>query len=394
MKAIRILISVLLFVLGATSVEAKSPVIKKGSSDKKAVKEIQAQLIARGYMPRGLETGKFLSITDKAVRKFQRDNGLPVTGNVGPATRAAFNKKPKTNKKPATAPVIKKEEVRHLAIPSSILIEKNQGVSTENVREAQKALRVLGQRNVPINGLLERNTISAIQEIRNGWGPLAPRKGEINQDVLERIVKQGKEKEKTERKAKAYTPRSAHVSTGKVLREKKTKATVFGNVKGKKDRQDSGRGTPLLNPAGPRSGLNTNYASCVGAALPIEIIAKEWDIEPIRYVRGKAIWSWEDFRGPRMAGLQLQHPVTGRWLDPVPLKDVGPGKGPQSRGVEVDLCAGTNRAIGGDGLTEVRYRLIANVFPERGDGRKMTKKTTTRGSQKLVRFQAPRLASN
>lgn len=50
------------------------------------VKRVQELLIKYGYMSSGSATGYFGEVTDKAIKSFQRDNGLTADGNVGVKT--------------------------------------------------------------------------------------------------------------------------------------------------------------------------------------------------------------------------------------------------------------------------------------------------------------------
>ncbi len=52
------------------------------------VKRVQQLLIKYGYMSSGSDTGYFGEVTDKAVRSFQKKNGLTADGNVGAKTMA------------------------------------------------------------------------------------------------------------------------------------------------------------------------------------------------------------------------------------------------------------------------------------------------------------------
>ena len=52
------------------------------------VKRVQQLLIKYGYLEKGCDTGYFGDITEKAVKKFQQNNGLSADGNVGAKTMA------------------------------------------------------------------------------------------------------------------------------------------------------------------------------------------------------------------------------------------------------------------------------------------------------------------
>lgn len=62
--------------------------LRKGSKGW-AVTQVQRELIARGYDPKGID-GSFGAGCEAAVRKFQADAGLSADGSVGPATRQAL----------------------------------------------------------------------------------------------------------------------------------------------------------------------------------------------------------------------------------------------------------------------------------------------------------------
>ena len=71
--------------------------LKKGCTGSD-VKTLQKKLKKLGYYSGGID-GSFGPVTDAAVRKFQKANGLKVDGIVGPKTRAALAGKTKKKKK-------------------------------------------------------------------------------------------------------------------------------------------------------------------------------------------------------------------------------------------------------------------------------------------------------
>lgn len=71
----------------ASTAPADRPVLVFGDRSP-AVTELQRDLGRRGYL--GTISGYFGPATREAVRRFQRDHGIPTTGNYGPLTRAAM----------------------------------------------------------------------------------------------------------------------------------------------------------------------------------------------------------------------------------------------------------------------------------------------------------------
>ena len=92
--AISLLLTVNIFCL-ALSQTASADLYKKGSSGA-AVSEIQTRLKNWGYYD-GEVDGVYGSQTEKAVRYFQRKNGLSVDGQVGDRTLAALGMQPSGN---------------------------------------------------------------------------------------------------------------------------------------------------------------------------------------------------------------------------------------------------------------------------------------------------------
>lgn len=113
-----LIISLMLFglVVGVVSVSAQNaatsvqpnatvPLISSESADSSAIADVNLQQGARsshvrkiqevlkslGYLPSNLETTEYLGPkTNEAIINFQRANGLPAAGFLGPATRAAL----------------------------------------------------------------------------------------------------------------------------------------------------------------------------------------------------------------------------------------------------------------------------------------------------------------
>ena len=69
---------------------AGDPVIRKGSTNRKAI--IRLQKLLRGLNLSKVVNGKYGLWTRRAVRTFQKKHGMPADGVVGPATWAALRK--------------------------------------------------------------------------------------------------------------------------------------------------------------------------------------------------------------------------------------------------------------------------------------------------------------
>lgn len=92
MKKLSALILSCTFALGVTFAPAEASAaqaLSKGMQSEHVL-QLQEQLATLGYFKAGF-TGYFGSITDSAVKRFQRDYGLTVDGVAGPATQAKLN---------------------------------------------------------------------------------------------------------------------------------------------------------------------------------------------------------------------------------------------------------------------------------------------------------------
>ncbi|MBN6186711.1 cell wall hydrolase [Aneurinibacillus sp. BA2021] len=88
-----LLLSALMLGSAAGPVQAQTegaPVLKKGMKSS-AVRDLQFQLGTQGYLS-AASTGYYGTLTEKAVREFQRAHGLSVDGVAGPQTMAEMNK--------------------------------------------------------------------------------------------------------------------------------------------------------------------------------------------------------------------------------------------------------------------------------------------------------------
>ena len=76
--------------------------LKKGDKGRD-VKTLQERLIELGYMPEGSADGNYGNQTYKAVREFQRNNGLEADGIAGRRTQTYLFENPDINPKPTPA---------------------------------------------------------------------------------------------------------------------------------------------------------------------------------------------------------------------------------------------------------------------------------------------------
>jgi len=100
--------------------------VEKGDKGQE-VKDIQQALLDKGYDPKGVD-GIFGANTEKAVKAFQKANGLTVDGKVGPKTKDILFK-------PVEQP--KDEAVYHIVKSGEVLSEicKDEGIKMSKVLE-------------------------------------------------------------------------------------------------------------------------------------------------------------------------------------------------------------------------------------------------------------------
>ncbi|AOL35823.1 MULTISPECIES: peptidoglycan-binding protein [Geobacillus] len=140
------------------------------------VRKLQQQLKQLGYFTYSDITGYYGVLTADAVRRFQRDNGLPVTGAVDnqTAARLASAVKAKTNP-PATA--------ERPAIRLSI------GSRGEDVKRVQKKLKELGYFTYPtITGYYGTVTADAVRRFQQSVK--LPVTGVVDSETYERLLGQ------------------------------------------------------------------------------------------------------------------------------------------------------------------------------------------------------------
>jgi hypothetical protein len=120
-----------------------------------------------------------------------------------------------------------------------------------------------------------------------------------------------------------------------------TKATVFGlNLRGGTDTLDNGVGF---------MGANTRDPNLVGFSIPVEAFVQKYG----GITKGKNI-----IREQGAPIIEAYNPRTGQTVQG-PLVDLGPGKGPQSRGVGLDATYGAAQQLGLTGMDEVKYRFVS-----------------------------------
>ncbi len=322
-------VAVLFF--GGTTASAASKNLRKGSRGD-AVKEVQSALHV-------FPTGFFGRDTDAFVRKFQKENGLKPDGIVGPKTYTALFLTGK-------AKVVKAKE----AAPTQKEIAKaNSEIPRPRVLDLQEGLGHLGFKTL-LTGRLDLLTMTSYTSWQAAawWFENRGEKGIVTEKQIVQVEKQAAKKIAKEQKT--------------LLEIKGCIATKFGH----KDKEDCGRGTPLLDPRGPKcGGIVTRGENHKAVAIPISFATKLWNIK-VRYTKkGRPIYVWKEFRGTRTAGVYVRPCATEKWHGPYPIDDFGPGKGQQRKGVLLDVCNGVQKDIRGDGWDRVDYRVVENVFPER-----------------------------
>lgn len=339
-KAIILALIAVSLLLGNTAFATSEALLKRGHRGQE-VREIQ---IALGVKP----TGTFGKRTHKSVRVFQQRNNLRVDGIVGPQTRGAlFPSKTEDGSKPE--PKTEPEVDTHKADRTA-----SSDMSKTQIIRLQIGLEGLGFPSLR-TGTLDLVTMKSYTTWQAAsWWPVIDYRGRKGVVTERQIVKIERQVDKTKADAPSFCK--------KILLQVSCIATVFGY----KDKDDNGKGSPLLHPSGPKYCINTNDAHRKGVALPERVITKLWKIKPARYTKkGNPVYRWEDWSGVRSAGVYVFSNKTNDWHGPYTIDDVGPGNGPQKKGVGIDLCNGAKNEIRGSGWDKVQYRVVSNVFPER-----------------------------
>jgi len=156
-----------------TTTTSSSPVTLKIGSRGSEVSELQKNLKLLGYFTYPTATGYYGTITADAVRRFQKDNGLPATGSVDSTTlgRIADAVKKKT------APPAKENS-------SSVYLKI--GTRGEKVKQVQTNLKQLGYFTYPeITGYYGTITADAVRRFQKDNG--LPVTGSVDSTTFGRI---------------------------------------------------------------------------------------------------------------------------------------------------------------------------------------------------------------
>lgn len=127
--------------------------LKYGSTGQKVV-ELQEFLIEKGFL-KSEPTGNFYSLTRKAVKEYQKSEGIPSTGFVGPITREKIN-----------------AELEEMVSESNNQEEKETGTVTEPIGAtvgqsvANNQLELL-QQQIKAQETLNQQTLQKLQEVTN-----------------------------------------------------------------------------------------------------------------------------------------------------------------------------------------------------------------------------------
>jgi peptidoglycan hydrolase-like protein with peptidoglycan-binding domain len=104
----------------------KKPTLRRGSSGE-YVLLAQTELLNKGYSlgSAGVD-GKFGSATEKAVKEFQKDNGLTVDGIIGPMTWDALDRTEPLTLYTVTIPHMTKSKADQLLsqYPGAVIVEE------------------------------------------------------------------------------------------------------------------------------------------------------------------------------------------------------------------------------------------------------------------------------
>jgi SpoIID/LytB domain protein len=157
---------------GSSPVQISIKMGMKGSE----VKALQQSLVALGYNV-GVVDGDFGSKTYAGVTAFQKSKSLPVTGIVDSATLDAINKAVELKNQPPviTIPPVPNTTPAPTPTPSTVVTKPamivysrvlKSGLKGDDVKNLQKALVVLGYKNISVNGVFDSNTLTAVKDLQ------------------------------------------------------------------------------------------------------------------------------------------------------------------------------------------------------------------------------------
>ncbi|MDJ0696375.1 peptidoglycan-binding protein [Mastigocoleus sp. MO_188.B34] len=138
--------------------------LRRGSSGP-AVTRLQRNLKRLGYYD-GPITGRFLNLTDAAVRRFQGDNGISAIGVVGPRTNAAI-RRGLNSRVPERQTPVRRSNGRYCDPNFEALYV---GCNGEWVRELQANLQSLRFYNGSVDGSFGSRTERAVMEYQRSRG--------------------------------------------------------------------------------------------------------------------------------------------------------------------------------------------------------------------------------
>ncbi|MBE9205734.1 peptidoglycan-binding protein [Nostoc sp. LEGE 06077] len=143
--------------------------LKKGEKNPQ-VASLQQKLQAAGYFKQAV-TGYFGSVTEAAVIKFQKANGLKADGVVGSQTLTALESASGTSTPPLipTKPSVTKTTPKKSPTPSSSVVLQRGDLSYE-VMSIQRKLEVAGYFDQPITGDFNAATEAAVIKFQKAHG--------------------------------------------------------------------------------------------------------------------------------------------------------------------------------------------------------------------------------
>ena len=143
---------------GRSEDEEDDGTLKKGSTGT-AVKNLQKRLRELGYYDRTCD-GDYGDVTVKAVKAFQKNNGLTVDGVAGPSTLNKLNSSSAVDANGKTAQDKDEEDDGTL----------KKGASGEKVKELQKRLKELGYYTAYVDGDYGDATVKAVKSFQSKNG--------------------------------------------------------------------------------------------------------------------------------------------------------------------------------------------------------------------------------